>query len=81
MTAGARALRMPVPRVHDIPATLHVGASVRAPVSHSPATAPSYRGVTTITEKQWLCPGKLCGDLNNSGRSPPDTLLTRVTPR
>jgi hypothetical protein len=23
----------------------------------------------------------LCGDLNNSGRSPPDTLLTRVTPR
>eukprot|EP00966_Prymnesium_polylepis_P157783 3646544-Prymnesium_polylepis.1 len=41
MAACARALRMPVrlPRVHDIPATLHVVASVRARVTHSPATA------------------------------------------
>eukprot|EP00966_Prymnesium_polylepis_P280071 6470734-Prymnesium_polylepis.1 len=39
MAACARALRMPVPRVQDIPATLHVVASVRALVPHSPATA------------------------------------------
>eukprot|EP00966_Prymnesium_polylepis_P239588 5540968-Prymnesium_polylepis.1 len=39
MAASARALRMPVPRAHDIPATPLVVVSVRALVSHSPATA------------------------------------------
>ena len=42
-------LRMPVPRVHDIPATLHVVASVRALVSHSSATALSRYGTVTPT--------------------------------
>eukprot|EP00966_Prymnesium_polylepis_P083767 1939992-Prymnesium_polylepis.1 len=45
MAAGARALRMPVPRVHAIPATPLVVASVRAPVSHSPAT---YRTLVDV---------------------------------
>eukprot|EP00966_Prymnesium_polylepis_P235775 5452727-Prymnesium_polylepis.1 len=40
-TASARALRMPVPRVQDdIPATLHVVASVRAPCPTRPLAAP-----------------------------------------
>eukprot|EP00966_Prymnesium_polylepis_P254656 5884300-Prymnesium_polylepis.2 len=54
MAAGARALRMPVPRVHDISATLHVGASVRAPVSHSSPLKP-YR---TLVRRLQLAPDR-----------------------